>query len=47
MRSMWRTAVAVLGVAALVIAVFATAGGAGARPTAGAEASPAFRGRRR
>jgi peptide/nickel transport system substrate-binding protein len=42
MRSMWRTAIAVLGVAALVIAVFATAGGAGARPTAGAGSLASF-----
>jgi peptide/nickel transport system substrate-binding protein len=42
MRSTWRTAAAVLGVVALVIAVSATAGGAGARPTADAGSFTSF-----
>ncbi len=42
MRRTWRTATAVLGVVALVIAVSATAGGAGARPTADAGSFTSF-----
>jgi peptide/nickel transport system substrate-binding protein len=42
MRRTWRTATAVLGVVALVIAVSATAGGAGARPTADAGSFASF-----